>query len=94
MDSYTTDSTSPMKKMEIKILEPSDIPRIEEPEDKGNVAYYLMILFGIGALLPWNAVLTALDFFTEKVTLHHNDVAFSLWVISQLLFLALQSTAC
>jgi hypothetical protein len=43
------------------------VPKIEEPEDKGNVAYYLMMLFGVGALLPWNAILTALDFFSEKV---------------------------
>ena len=27
-----------------------------------------MVLFGIGALLPWNAILTALDFFIEKVS--------------------------
>ena len=39
------------------------VPESREPEDKGNVAYYLMLLFGIGALLPWNAILTALDFF-------------------------------
>ena len=45
-----------------------DIPQIKEPEDKGGVAYLLMLLFGIGALLPWNAILTALDFFKEKVS--------------------------
>lgn len=27
-----------------------------------------MLLFGIGSLLPWNAILTALDFFEEKVS--------------------------
>lgn len=37
------------------------------PEDKNNIAYYMMILFGIGVLMPWNAVLTALDFFGAKV---------------------------
>lgn len=26
----------------------------------------MFILFGIGALLPWNAVLTALDFFIQS----------------------------
>ena len=69
MDTSATDSTSAAKRIEIKVYSESDVPRIDEPEDKGNVAYYLMILFGIGALLPWNAVLTALDFFTEKVNL-------------------------
>jgi hypothetical protein len=33
------------------------------PPDKGNLAYYIMVLFGIAALLPWSAVLTSLDFF-------------------------------
>ena len=37
------------------------------PEDKHNVSYYLMILFGIASLLPWNAVLTSLDFFESKM---------------------------
>ncbi len=45
----------------------SDIPEIKEPEDKHGIAYLLMFLFGIGALLPWNAILTALPFFDEKV---------------------------
>lgn len=66
MDNNTT-ATSPDKKIEVSNLDPSDIPRYDEPEDKGGVAFYLMLLFGIGALLPWNAVLTALDFFIEHV---------------------------
>lgn len=46
----------------------SSYQKEKEPEDKNNSAYYLMILFGVGALLPWNAILTALDFFNEKVS--------------------------
>jgi len=42
--------------------------RRKVPEDKGGVAYLMMILFGIGVLLPWNAVLTSLDFFEGKVS--------------------------
>jgi hypothetical protein len=38
------------------------------PVDKYNAAYLLMVFFGIGGLLPWNAILTALDFFNEKVS--------------------------
>jgi hypothetical protein len=40
---------------------------VKEPTDNKNVAYLLMLLFGIGSLLPWNAVLTAMDFFIDKV---------------------------
>ena len=39
----------------------------QEPEDRHNIAYYLVILFGLGTLLPWNAVLTSLDFFDSKM---------------------------
>ena len=37
------------------------------PEDKNNIAYYMVLLFGLGTLLPWNAVLTSLDFFDSKM---------------------------
>lgn len=47
------------------------VPMIKEPVDKNNIAFLLMFLFGIAALLPWNAVLTALDFFIEKVMMTH-----------------------
>lgn len=33
------------------------------PEDKYGLVYMIMALFGVGALLPWNSILTALDFF-------------------------------
>eukprot|EP00347_Sterkiella_histriomuscorum_P015986 403354936 len=55
-----------------------EIPQIKEPEDKGGIAYLLMVLFGIGALLPWNAILTALDFFKEKLPGYQPDFVFSL----------------
>jgi hypothetical protein len=68
MESQHTSSRSPLKESVPSIyIEGVDVPKISEPEDKGNVAYYFMLLFGIGALLPWNAILTALDFFSEKV---------------------------
>ncbi len=38
------------------------------PVDKYNAAYLLMVFFGIGGLLAWNAILTSLDFFNEKVS--------------------------
>jgi hypothetical protein len=48
--------------------ETGDVPHIKEPKDEKGIAYMLMFLFGIGSLLPWNAVLTALPFFDEKVS--------------------------
>jgi hypothetical protein len=33
------------------------------PVDTNNIAYTIFLLFGIGALLPWNAVLSAMPFF-------------------------------
>lgn len=47
----------------------SDIPDIKLPEDKGHIVYLLMFLFGVGSLLPWNAILTSIDFFKMKVRL-------------------------
>jgi hypothetical protein len=38
----------------------------ETPEDKGDVAYKMMILFGFACLLPWSAVLNCLDFFAHN----------------------------
>jgi hypothetical protein len=88
-----SESSSPLKMPSGTNLDHSDIPKYEEPEDKGNVAYYLMLLFGIGALLPWNAILTALDFFSEKVRLCLFYNIFS-WLDTILhLYLALQLTA-
>jgi hypothetical protein len=31
--------------------------------DKNNFVYIAFLFFGVGVLLPWNAVLTSLDFF-------------------------------
>jgi hypothetical protein len=41
-----------------------------------------MIFFGVGALLPWNAILTALDFFDDKVKAygHSPDFVFGFTV--------------
>ena len=52
-------SSTPTKEVEY--------PKLTEPVDNKNLAYLLMFLFGIGALLPWNAVLNAFDFFDSKV---------------------------
>ena len=50
------------------------------PEDKNNLVYYIFVLFGIGNLLPWNAVLTALDFFIQYFPGYKPDFVFGLTI--------------
>jgi len=33
------------------------------PKDTGNVVWWIFLLWGIGVLLPWNAVLSTFDYF-------------------------------
>lgn len=33
------------------------------PEDTGNKVYIITFIFGIGALMPWNTILSAFDYF-------------------------------
>ena len=40
---------------------------IDEPVDHYNIVYLIFLLFGIGVLLPWNAVLTAMPYFQDQV---------------------------
>ncbi len=43
------------------------IQKEKAPEDHHNIAYYMVLMFGLATLLPWNAVLTSLDFFDSKM---------------------------
>ena len=38
------------------------------PEDKYNMIYVIFFLYGVGILLPFNAVTTAFDFFIAQVS--------------------------
>ena len=38
-----------------------------EPHDPFRIAYIICILLGIGVIIPWNSVITALDFLSYKV---------------------------
>ena len=42
------------------------------PEDHNNIVYAIFLLFGIGILLPWNSVLTAMPFFNSSVNTFYN----------------------
>ncbi|CAI2362582.1 unnamed protein product [Moneuplotes crassus] len=48
---------------------------MKEPEDKWNIVYYLFFLFGIGKVLPFNAIVTAIDYFDQSFPTR--DVSFS-----------------
>lgn len=39
----------------------------DAPEDKGNFIYWTFMLYGIGSLMPWNAVLNTFDYFAAEV---------------------------
>eukprot|EP00300_Choanocystis_sp_HF-7_P022099 c21238_g1_i1.p1 GENE.c21238_g1_i1~~c21238_g1_i1.p1 ORF type:complete len:462 (-),score=107.21 c21238_g1_i1:38-1387(-) len=41
------------------------LPEFSPPPDTNNMAYIIFYLLGCGALFPWNAFLTSLDFFDE-----------------------------
>ena len=47
---------------------PSDELVSNGPEDKGNVIYWVFLLYGFGALLPWNSILNCFDFFVLEVS--------------------------
>ena len=46
----------------------SHLKENEAPEDKNNFAYLCCVLYGIGGLMPWNSVLTAIDFFSGRLS--------------------------
>jgi hypothetical protein len=37
------------------------------PVDHYNICYFIFLQYGIGILLPWNAVLTSMPYFSNKV---------------------------
>ena len=38
----------------------------DAPEDTHNMAYYIFFLLGIGSLLPWNAFITASEYYRNR----------------------------
>lgn len=39
-----------------------------EPEDRFNIVYFILLLQGVGTLLPWNMFITAHSYFQEKLS--------------------------
>jgi equilibrative nucleoside transporter 1/2/3 len=48
--------------------EEADIGPEEEPVDHRRFVYIVLLIHGIGTLLPWNMFITAIDFFEYKLT--------------------------
>jgi hypothetical protein len=38
-------------------------------EDKGNVVYKIMLMYGIGLLVPWSVILSILDYLAAMVSI-------------------------
>lgn len=49
----------------------------DEPADKFKLAYILHFFLGAGNLLPWNALITAIDYFGSLYPGHHVEKVFS-----------------
>ena len=50
----------------------------DAPLDAYNITYVAFLFFGIGSLLPWNSVLTAIDFFQNRLTDYRPEFVFAL----------------
>ncbi|MCL7038729.1 hypothetical protein MKW94_020217 [Papaver nudicaule] len=51
---------------------------IHEPRDRFNIAYVVHFILGLGNLLPWNALITAIDYFGYLYPTKHIDKVFSI----------------
>ena len=41
----------------------------KEPEDKGNAIWLIFLLYGIGVLLPFNVIMSCLDYYADVVSI-------------------------
>lgn len=44
-----------------------------EPEDKGNLVYWIFMFYGFTVLLSWNAVINSFDYMILSVSRHFNN---------------------
>ncbi|KAI3833931.1 hypothetical protein MKW92_007901 [Papaver armeniacum] len=49
-----------------------------QPRDRYNIAYTVHFILGLGNLLPWNALITAIDYFGYLYPTKHIDKVFSI----------------
>lgn len=50
----------------------------QEPKDKGKIVYLTFLCLGMGLLLPWNTLVTALDYFIIRLPGHDVDFVVSI----------------
>ncbi|OVA06514.1 Equilibrative nucleoside transporter [Macleaya cordata] len=55
-----------------------DDDQIFEPRDTYNIAYIIHFILGLGNLLPWNALITAVDYFGYRYPTEHIDKVFAI----------------
>lgn len=53
--------------MEKGLLDDEDARRDEALPDRFGLAYIIMMLLGVGSLLPWNAMITPVDYLQLRV---------------------------
>lgn len=62
----------------------------QEPRDTFRIAYFIHFLLGVGNLLPWNASITAVDYFGYLYPTKHVEKVFSVaYMTSSVLLLVL-----
>ncbi|KAK9268686.1 hypothetical protein L1049_000446 [Liquidambar formosana] len=68
---------------ELKNMEAMKVPGDQaEPRDTYRIAYIIHFLLGAGNLLPWNALITAVDYFGYLYPAHHVEKVFSVAYMS------------
>ncbi|XP_077220411.1 nucleoside transporter family protein [Tasmannia lanceolata] len=68
----------PINHVEAVGMEGGKVPKMEiEPNDSYNLAYIIHFMLGAGNLLPWNALITAVDYFGYLYPDEHVNKAFS-----------------
>ena len=52
----------------------------DEPEDRFYIVFLVVLLCGVAATIPWNATITALDYFNDKFHPYNPDFVLPLIV--------------
>ncbi|XP_021899277.1 equilibrative nucleotide transporter 8 [Carica papaya] len=72
----------------------SIVPEGDEPKDTYRMAYIIHFLLGAGNLLPWNAFITAVDYFGSLYPSRHVEKVFSVAYLTSSVLLLLVMMSC
>ncbi|XP_038878940.1 equilibrative nucleotide transporter 8 [Benincasa hispida] len=91
MHKFPNNSTNPEERLNMKMEREKAIMRDQlEPRDTFKIAYLIHFLLGVGNLLPWNASITAVDYFGYLYPTKHVEKVFSVaYMTSSVLLLVL-----